>query len=243
MDIAGALLNIPSKDESIDEVSPSRAAYRKLLADTLLQGRTRIFSFSNRPRTPPKPSFDPPTLTKIQPARKRRNIPQLRSLDGIHHGPVGSLAWNNDHVLTTGGALGEIINNYIRIQSHGVRSYRGHGDAISAPFLLTGSTTTLRLSERSLGVPSRIIYWHQVGLNPIYNCIKFWNVSAGTCLKSVETGSQVCGLLWSKNEHELLSSHGPEKNQIALWKYPSMTKIAELTGHTSYVLYMTHIYR
>ncbi|CAA6659198.1 unnamed protein product [Spirodela intermedia] len=51
-------------------------------------------------------------------------------------------------------------------------------------------------------------------------CIKFWNTHTGACLNSVDTGSQVCSLLWSKNERELLSSHGFTQNQLTLWKYP-----------------------
>ncbi|CAL9020053.1 unnamed protein product [Prunus brigantina] len=47
-----------------------------------------------------------------------------------------------------------------------------------------------------------------------------------------------CALLWKKNERELLNSHGFTQNQLTLWKYPSMAKVAELTGHTSRVLYM-----
>ncbi|CAN7010627.1 unnamed protein product [Brassica oleracea var. botrytis] len=69
--------------------------------------------------------------------------------------------------------------------------------------------------------------------------IKFWNTHTGACLNSVDTGSQVCALLWSKNDRELLSSHGFSQNHLALWKYPSLVKMAELTGHTSRVLYMT----
>uniref|UniRef100_A0ACD5UV41 Uncharacterized protein n=1 Tax=Avena sativa TaxID=4498 RepID=A0ACD5UV41_AVESA len=69
-------------------------------------------------------------------------------------------------------------------------------------------------------------------------CIKFWNTHTGACLNSVDTGSQVCALLWNKNDRELLSSHGFTQNQLTLWKYPSMDKIAELTGHTSRVLFM-----
>ncbi|KAL8170575.1 hypothetical protein V2J09_022379 [Rumex salicifolius] len=68
--------------------------------------------------------------------------------------------------------------------------------------------------------------------------IKFWNTNTGACLNSVDTGSQVCSLLWSKNERELLSSHGFTQNQLTLWKYPSMVKMADLTGHTSRVLFM-----
>ncbi|XP_009606788.1 cell division cycle 20.1, cofactor of APC complex-like isoform X1 [Nicotiana tomentosiformis] len=69
-------------------------------------------------------------------------------------------------------------------------------------------------------------------------CIKFWNTNTGACLNSVDTGSQVCSLLWNKHERELLSSHGFTDNQLTVWKYPSMTKVAELFGHTSRVLHM-----
>lgn len=72
-------------------------------------------------------------------------------------------------------------------------------------------------------------------------CIKFWNTHTGACLNSVNTGSQVCSLLWSKHERELLSSHGFTQNQLTLWKYPSMVKMAELTGHTSRVLFMAQV--
>lgn len=51
-------------------------------------------------------------------------------------------------------------------------------------------------------------------------CIKFWNGTNGAMLNSVDTGSQVCSLLWSKHEKELLSSHGFSENQLCLWKYP-----------------------
>ncbi|RVW35826.1 Cell division cycle 20.2, cofactor of APC complex [Vitis vinifera] len=41
-----------------------------------------------------------------------------------------------------------------------------------------------------------------------------------------------------ETSRELLSSHGFMQNQMTLWMYPSMVKIAELTGHTSRVLFM-----
>lgn len=68
--------------------------------------------------------------------------------------------------------------------------------------------------------------------------IRFWNCSTGTCVQSVDTKSQVCSLLWSKDYKELISSHGFALNQLTIWKYPSLTKVAELTGHTARVLHM-----
>ncbi|CAN4077842.1 unnamed protein product [Withania somnifera] len=50
--------------------------------------------------------------------------------------------------------------------------------------------------------------------------------------------SQVCNLVWSKNVNELVSTHGYSQNQIIVWRYPTMSKIATLTGHTYRVLYL-----
>eukprot|EP00485_Elphidium_margaritaceum_P003143 CAMPEP_0202686972 /NCGR_PEP_ID=MMETSP1385-20130828/2705_1 /ASSEMBLY_ACC=CAM_ASM_000861 /TAXON_ID=933848 /ORGANISM="Elphidium margaritaceum" /LENGTH=906 /DNA_ID=CAMNT_0049341665 /DNA_START=168 /DNA_END=2885 /DNA_ORIENTATION=+ len=88
-------------------------------------------------------------------------------------------------------------------------------------------------------------------------CIKFWNINAAISSKSVkkhaydnaqhrvlkpmkviDTGSQVCNLLWSKNCDEIVSTHGYSLNQIVVWKYPTMEKIVTLTGHTFRVLYL-----
>lgn len=68
--------------------------------------------------------------------------------------------------------------------------------------------------------------------------IKFWNTETGSLINSIDSGSQVCSLLWNRHEKELISSHGYSKNQIAVWKYPSMNKIIELNGHMSRVLYL-----
>lgn len=68
--------------------------------------------------------------------------------------------------------------------------------------------------------------------------IKFWNSSSGAMLNSIDTGSQVCSVLWSKHQRELCSSHGYSENQLILWKYPTMGKVKELTGHTERVLNM-----
>jgi cell division cycle 20-like protein 1, cofactor of APC complex len=57
-------------------------------------------------------------------------------------------------------------------------------------------------------------------------------------LRSIDTGSQVCNLAWSKNSNEIVSTHGYSQNQIVVWKYPSMQQVVSLTGHTFRVLYL-----
>lgn len=44
--------------------------------------------------------------------------------------------------------------------------------------------------------------------------------------------------MFAKNVNELVSTHGYSMNQICLWKYPTMEKIADLYGHTSRVLFL-----
>ncbi|KAL1830121.1 hypothetical protein ACET3Z_008533 [Daucus carota] len=46
----------------------------------------------------------------------------------------------------------------------------------------------------------------------------------------------VCNLAWSKNVNELVSTHGYSQNQIIVWRFPAMTKLATLTGHAERVL-------
>ena len=69
--------------------------------------------------------------------------------------------------------------------------------------------------------------------------IRFWNTHTLQPLHAIDTGSQVCNLMFSKTTHEIVSTHGYSLNQIILWKYPSMQKIQTLTGHSQRVLYLS----
>ncbi|RHY07591.1 hypothetical protein DYB25_009402 [Aphanomyces astaci] len=101
----------------------------------------------------------------------------------------------------------------------------------------------LRFTDHTAAV--KAIAWspHQPGLlasggGTADRCIRFWNTLQGHALQAVDTGSQVCNLVWSKNSNEVVSTHGYSLNQIIVWKYPSMAKVATLTGHTYRVLYL-----
>ena len=70
------------------------------------------------------------------------------------------------------------------------------------------------------------------------NSIKFVNADTKSVVNEYNTGSPVCQILWNKYEKEIISSQGNNKNQICLWSYPKMNKIAELNGHLNRALYM-----
>ena len=71
----------------------------------------------------------------------------------------------------------------------------------------------------------KAIAWspHQSGLlasggGTADRCIKFWNTKIGTEVNSIDTGSQVCNLMFSKSSNEIVSTHGYSKNEIIVWK-------------------------
>ncbi|GMH19121.1 hypothetical protein Nepgr_020962 [Nepenthes gracilis] len=184
-------------------------------------------------------------------------IRQLRTSKGGHRTRVGSLACNN-HILiveewTVGSSTMTGHNQEVcglkwsasgqQLASGGNDNLLHIWDRSMASSNLATTQWLHRLEDHTTAV--KALAWRPFQGNLLASgggggdrCIKFWNTHTGACLNSVDTGSQVCALLWSKNERELLSSHGFTQNQLILWKYPSMMKMAELTGHTSRVHFM-----
>ncbi|KAG1711405.1 hypothetical protein DVH05_008658 [Phytophthora capsici] len=159
----------------------------------------------------------------------RTQEPYENKLAG-HKQEVCGLKWSFDgRQLASGGNDNKLLIWNVQTMSSSLR-----GDA---------TTPLARFNEHSAAV--KAIAWspHQHGLlasggGTADRCIRFWNTQSLTALPFVDTGSQVCNLMWSKNANEVVSTHGYSLNQIIVWKYPTMTKLATLTGHTFRVLYL-----
>lgn len=185
---------------------------------------------------------------------------RVRTIEG-HQMRVGALAWNGDQ-LSSGSRDRIILQRDIRGQ--GERKLMGHRQEIcglkwspDGQFLASGGNDNKLLVWGRSGITSplqtysdhkaavKAIAWspHQHGLlasggGTADRCIKFWNTLTQQPLQSIDTGSQVCNLAWSKHTNELVSTHGYSQNQILIWRYPSLTQVAKLTGHTYRVLYL-----
>jgi cell division cycle protein 20 (cofactor of APC complex) len=157
-----------------------------------------------------------------------------------HKQEVCGLAWSPDgHTLASGG------NDNLLCLWDARRSASAHGAGAGAR---AGASTHTQEARCTLGAhlaAVKALAWCPFQRNVLASgggtadkCIKFWNAGNGACLNSVDTGSQVCSLLWSPHEKELVSSHGFSDNQLCLWRYPSMQKITELKGHTARVLHL-----
>jgi len=185
----------------------------------------------------------------------------MRRMNG-HSARVSCLAWNG-HILTSGGRDASIINHDVRVQNHMVSVLSGHTQEVCSLHWSQDGTTlasgsndnTVCVWDGTANQEARLrLTHHQAAVKAMAWCpyqrnvlatgggtsdrtIKIWSTVTGVEQQSIDTGSQVCSLLFNPNSKELLSSHGFSENQLTLWKFPTMTRIKDLTGHTARVLH------
>jgi len=188
-------------------------------------------------------------------------LKRVRSLDS-HQGRVSVLAWHQG-TLASGSRDALVQTHDPRVDSHVTATLAKHTQEVcglsysSEGQLASGGNDNLLCiwDPHRTGTPRHTFTHHQAAVKGIAWCpwqqnllasgggtadrtIRFWDTSTGACLNSVDTKSQVCSIIWSPHYRELVSSHGFSQNQLILWKYNSMVKVCELTGHTSRVLHM-----
>lgn len=188
---------------------------------------------------------------------------KVRTMTG-HSARVGTLAWTGP-TLASGSRDRLIFLRDVRVQSSFTDRLTAHKQEVCGlkwsfdepSFLASGGNDNQlhvvdsrnptapvhRFTDHTAAV--KAIAWspHQHGLlasggGTADRCIRFWNTLSGSNLSCVDTGSQVCNLAWSQNCNEIVSTHGYSLNQIVVWRYPSLSKVVTLTGHTFRVLYL-----
>lgn len=140
-----------------------------------------------------------------------------------HKQEVCGLKWgvNPASQLATGGNDNRLLIWDARNESRPIHSFTQHRAAVKA---LSWSPHERALLASGGGTADQ--------------CLRFWHTGTGSLLQTVDTGSQVCNVHWSRSCDELVSTHGYSLNQIVVWHWPSMRQLAQLTGHTMRVLYL-----
>lgn len=188
---------------------------------------------------------------------------RVRELKG-HQSRVGALAWNG-FMLSSGSRDTSIINHDVRIANNRVATWSNHTMEVcglrwnhdGTQLASGGNDNQLNIwnVNNSSNAPEFSLTHHTAAVRALAWCpfqpnllasgggtadrtIRFWNTNTGACLNTVNTNSQVCQLMWSTNYKEIVSSHGYSQNQLTVWKYPSMEKVSELTGHQSRALHL-----
>lgn len=192
---------------------------------------------------------------KIYDIEKSAEVRTLHS----HNDRVSSLAWNG-YVLSTGSRDASVMQHDMRIQNYFVK-YTGHEQEVcglcwnpeGTVLASGGNDNKICLWELSNTSPVRILTEHKAAVKALAWCpwkrnilatgggsadkhLKIWDSVNGTCLQTVDTGSQVCAIEWNKHEKELLSAHGYAQNQLSLWRFNDMKRIMDFTGHSARVL-------
>ncbi|CUG91148.1 WD40 repeat-containing protein, putative [Bodo saltans] len=182
-----------------------------------------------------------------------------------HSGRVGSLSWNG-HILAAGSRDTTISLTDTR-EKRTFATLSGHTQEVcglrwspNGQQLASGGNDNLlniwdysRYSMECVLLSSlrqhtaavKALAWNPAQPNLLASgggttdrTIRFWDTTTGQCLHHIDTKSQVCGIIWGRSGTELVSSHGVADNQLTIWKYPTLRKVVDLTGHTLRVLHL-----
>ena len=182
-----------------------------------------------------------------------------------HSSRVGVVAWNKN-LISSGSKDFSIITRDIRCKNDDeniIRKFYGHNQEVcglkwsfdGSQLASGGNDNNLMIwnlhSNKPLMSNSdhiaavKAIAWsphqHNIlasGGGTADRTIRFWNTNSFEQISKIDTGSQVCNLVFSKTSNELVSTHGYSLNQINIWKLPNMEKITTLNGHSFRVLYL-----
>ncbi len=183
-----------------------------------------------------------------------------------HSARVGVVSWNKN-ILSSGSKDYSIITRDIRCKNDDeniIKKFYGHNQEVcglkwsfDGNLLASGgndnklmiwslhSNKPLMCNNEHLAAVKAIAWSphrHNIlasGGGTADKTIRFWNTNNFEQISKIDTGSQVCNLVFSKTSNELASTHGYSLNQIITWKLPNMEKQITLTGHSYRVLYLS----
>lgn len=188
---------------------------------------------------------------------------ELRTM-ASHRGAIFAQAWS-EHVVSSGSADCEIHHHDVRVRDHlvgrlvGVHTGVVCGLAYSDDGLIAsgGNDNVVCIWDTRSGgsTPMRTLREHRAAVKALKFCpwqrhvlatgggsadrrVCLWNATTGRLMMERDAESQVTGIAWGVQERELVTSHGYSRNQISLWKYPSLSKIVDLEGHAERCLDM-----
>ena len=189
---------------------------------------------------------------------------QLRTM-GSHSGHVYSLTWNGS-ILSTGSSSGEIFHHDARMSQHHISTLTTDSrlGVCALKWSSDGSRLASGTQHSSVHIWDRVggqttplfaLKQHRAAVKGMSWCpwknstlvtgggtgdgtVKFWNVYSGACVKTLETESPVSAILWNTDHSEIITAHAlrGEANRLSLWKYPTLDKVGELTGHSDRIL-------
>ncbi|KAB2598449.1 hypothetical protein D8674_001369 [Pyrus ussuriensis x Pyrus communis] len=156
-----------------------------------------------------------------------------------HKDRIATVAWNG-HVLTSGSRDTSIINHDVRAGSNVASRLQAHKEEVCGLKWSEGGNVLA-----SGGNDNLLYIWDSSKMNSSRFLFRFREHSAAVkALAWCPYQSEVCGLEWNRHHKEILSAHGYSrseliKNQLCIWRYPSMANVGNLNRHTSRILHVS----
>ncbi|KAI9471990.1 MAG: WD40-repeat-containing domain protein [Benjaminiella poitrasii] len=176
-------------------------------------------------------------------------------------GRISSLDWDRHH-CSSGAYDGSIFHHDVRIKDDVVQRWYGHEEEVcglkwrwdGGALASGGNDNTVNIWDARVSQARHTMRSHTGAIKALAWCpwkynllatgggrddqrICFWNATTGSCVKTIKTGAQVTSLNWSQHHHEIASTHGGPKHQIAVWDYPTSEKVVEIPAHSSRILH------
>uniref|UniRef100_A0A674JPR8 Cell division cycle 20B n=1 Tax=Terrapene triunguis TaxID=2587831 RepID=A0A674JPR8_9SAUR len=182
---------------------------------------------------------------------------RLRNMFG-HLSVVGAMSWNH-YILSSGSRLGLIHHHDVRISQHHVGTLCHNKQSIcSLKWSTNNKLLASGSSDGLLNIwpndPGATVHCKPLKAIPHASAVKamnwcpwqseilatgggmkdgflrIWDVSTGKIIETTDTKSQICSLFWLPKTNELMSGQGLPKNQMKIWKYPTLTNSTDLYG-------------
>ena len=182
-----------------------------------------------------------------------------------HSDRIGSISWTGN-IISTGSKDSSIITRDIRCRNNDeniIYKFFGHSMEVcglkwsfdGSKLASGGNDNKLMIWNLHSNKPLLINNEHTSAVKAIAwssrnqnifatgggvgdNALRIFNASNFENILSVDSGAQVCNLIFSKSSDEMISTHGYDKNNIILWKLPNMEITTTLSGHDKKVLYL-----
>eukprot|EP00929_Paragymnodinium_shiwhaense_P026094 TRINITY_DN15589_c0_g1_i2.p1 TRINITY_DN15589_c0_g1~~TRINITY_DN15589_c0_g1_i2.p1 ORF type:complete len:561 (-),score=87.87 TRINITY_DN15589_c0_g1_i2:71-1753(-) len=179
---------------------------------------------------------------------------QVRKVHG-HHGRIMTMDWRGS-ILLTAGQDHKILAHDTRVRNSLIATLGKHrAEVVSVKWSPDGTKIASGGNDNKLNVwdatllksekkpmmqvkheaAVKALAWspHQehllaTGGGSNDRCIRIVDTGRQQVRSCVETGSQVCGLVWSETVNEIVSAQGYGDNHLAVWRAPCMSKLAIL---------------
>ncbi|XP_062984854.1 cell division cycle protein 20 homolog B [Elgaria multicarinata webbii] len=190
---------------------------------------------------------------------------RLQNMYG-HMSVVGAMSWNG-YMLSSGSRLGYVYHHDVRVAQRHIGMARQSKQSVCGlqwspdnKLLACGSSDGLLniWSNHQCGTiqckPVTSIL-HSSAVKAMLWCpwqsaviatgggmkdrsLHIWNISSPEDLKTVNTESQICSLVWLPKTEDIVTGQGHPYNKMNIWKYPVLSNSAEYYDHKGRVLHM-----